>query len=249
MKRVRARDTPECVANITAWNSNELTPALMGAELLLSGGSGVSTPDAAAFDITTDIFLAVVNARMKVWATGFNLAMVSKFNSTGNQRSYVLGVEATGKIRFLWSPDGTNTASFDSTAVLPVANGGRISFGAWLDVDNGAGGKTITFYTDTAGGTNWSQFDQQTTASTTSIFSSTAAVNVGALAGGSAFVPWSGRLDSVQIRAGNSGGTLVGNPLFSAQAVGTTSFADAQAKTWTLNAGSSIVPKYSIHAF
>lgn len=232
-----------------AAQSNELTGAISGTELLLSGGSGVSTPDAAAFDITGDIFLGAVNARMKVWATGFNLAVVSKFNSTGNQRSYVLGVEATGKIRLLWSADGTNTATFDSTAVLPVASGGRISFGAWLDVNNGAAGKTCTFYIDSAGGTNWTQFDQQTTASTTSIFSGSAAVNVGALAGGSAFAPWSGRLDAAQIRSGDSTGTLVGNPIFSNQAVGTTSFADAQAKTWTLNAGSLIVPKYSIHSF
>src|SRR5690606_29543555 len=109
-----------------------------------------------------------------------------------------------------------------------------------LDVDNGAGGYTVTFYTaDTIAGP-WTQLGDPTvtTGGTTSVFDSTAPVEVGSvddIAGDA--IP--GKYIAFELRDGIDG-TLVASPDFSAQAPGTTSFDDAQGNTWTVGAGAAI---------
>jgi hypothetical protein len=110
---------------------------------------------------------------------------------------------------------------------------------AWritLDVNNGSGGYTVTFYRADSMDSTWEQIDQiVTTSGTTSIFSSTAVVELGDLASIAGNV-FAGVFYELQILNG-IGGTAVANPDFTAQTSGATSFADAAGRTWTFAGG------------
>lgn len=220
--------------------------------LNLTGASGsrVSTPDHASLDITTTDLSGAIElaAPVGLSSTSPGYEVWSKYVSSGNQRSWHLRLKTDGTLLLFWSADGTNVLQANSTAPIPRPQVGSVTVGWWLDVDNGAAGRTITFYAregDLAGllanlgtsvlGTAVVQ------AGTTSIFNSTAPVDIGDLSGTGdpAFV---GKVRRAQLRNGNlSTGTIVANPDFAAQAPGTTSFADSAGRTWTVNSPAEIV--------
>jgi hypothetical protein len=209
--------------------------------LELSGNTYASTPDATALDITSGI-----DIRMDAFLTNWlgasdglkTTALMSKLGSSTADKSWFLGVRSD-RLYFEWSADGVNVIGASSTVQPVIPANGRLSVRVTLDVDNGAGGRTITFYTAPSGTSGpWAQLgDPVVQSGTTSIFNSTAAVQVGAVPVGMTYP--SGRVHAVEIRDG-IGGTVVANPVFTAQTVGATSFADAAGRTWTLNAGAAI---------
>lgn len=230
-----------------------------------TGAIGVSTPDSGDLDIVGDIDIRF-DADLDSWREP--MLMVSKWTETGNQRSYSfeltsgpnsgpsvnpLAGAGPGLLRLVHSTDGTNAGrvAADSTVPVPVTEG-RLAVRATLDVDNGAAGKTWTFYTGT-GGVNgsWTQLGSPvTTAGTTSIFSGTGIGyilnnpgNGGALDPRFLSIVVRGRIYAAQIQSG-IGGTIRANPDFSLQTAGGTSFVDtslATAKTWTLVGAVSLV--------
>ncbi|MBA4865906.1 hypothetical protein H1V43_32095 [Streptomyces sp. PSKA54] len=210
----------------------------------LPGGSDYAeTPDTAVLDITGDLDVRL-DASFANWlppnGTGVNgtIEMIGKFGTTG-QKSWFLGAR-NGVLYFEWSPDGTNTLSASSTVapVIPGA-GGRLAVRATLDVNNGSGGNTVRFYTAETLDSPWTQLgDAVTQTGTTSIFNSTAGLRVGN-ATSFLFVPPTGHVHQAEVRSGLSG-TVVANPDFTAQPVGTTSFTDGAGRTWTLNGNAAI---------
>lgn len=167
--------------------------------LYLPGAAGnyASVPDAVALDIVGDIDVRAAVA-LSVWTPAVASAVLSKWTGTGDQRSWNFRVEATtGLLRFQWSPDGTagGVISADSTAAPTVSNRGLLLIRATLDADNGAAGNTVTFYTkpstarnalaELRSGAGWTQLgDPVVTGTATSIFSSSAGVNFGAINAG-----------------------------------------------------------------
>lgn len=216
---------------------NEGTPFL---ELPGAAADYALTADNAALDITGDIDVRV-DAQLTNWlGADDGLAtteLASKFNSSAN-RSWFLGVRSN-RLYFEWSVDGASVLSASSTVTPVIPPNGRLAVRATLDVNNGAGGRTITFYTAPSGvnGT-WTQLgDPVVQAGTTSIFSSNAEVRAGSIS--VAMTPPVGRFYALQIRNGIAG-TVVANPDFTAQSVGATSFADSAGRTWTFNGAASI---------
>lgn len=205
----------------------------------LPGGTGdkSSTPDAAALDITGDID---VRAEMFLldWNTTSDTEVMGKYTESGNQRSWLLSVDTGGFLKLSWSANGTTVLT--ATATSSLANNGRsrMAVRATLDVNNGAGGKTVTFYTaDSMSGT-WTQLGNAvTTATTTAVYSSTAALEIGDVS--TAATAMTGRVYKAEVRDG-IGGTAVANPDFTLQTVGASSFADAAGRTWTQAASASI---------
>lgn len=118
-------------------------------------GNYVTTPDANEFDITGDIDIRACVALAK-WVPGATVSAVRKFGNPG-QRSYVMGVGATGTIRGNWSivGDGSGFITVDSD-VLGFSDGSKNWIRMTLDVDNGAGGYTVTFY-KSDNGVVWTQ--------------------------------------------------------------------------------------------
>lgn len=208
----------------------------------------VSTADKAVLDITGDI-----DVRCDIWPaampgggrTGYML--MSKYNTVGDQRSWALMLEYDRTLRLYWSSAGTvaTLLSATSTAAVNFA-GGRKAVRATLDVNNGAGGNTVTFYTaDTISG-SWTMLGSAVVAAgTTSIFSSSANLHVGAIvnsSGGvtsftSAVIPFQGRCYRAQVYNG-IGGTLRADADFGAQDLNAESWSDGLStpNTWTVNA-------------
>ncbi|MGW8326468.1 hypothetical protein ACWGLE_01030 [Streptomyces sp. NPDC055897] len=203
-------------------------------------GQGASTPDAAALDITGDLDVRI-DATLSNWSTfGITPAvdLCGKYNTGGNQRSWFFQ-QRNGCPYLEWSTDGATVVQAAGSVSPPTPVGGRSAWRATLDVNNGSGGWTVTFYTAPTIAGPWTQLEQiATTSGTTSIFNSTTVLTVG---DGSnlAFAKASGSIHAFQLRNG-IGGTLVANPDFTAQTPGTTSFVDSTGKTWTLRASTTI---------
>ncbi|MFM9604246.1 hypothetical protein [Streptomyces turgidiscabies] len=200
-----------------------------------------STPDTAALDITGDIDVRV-DAQLTNWldaADGLRTTeLMGKLGSSSSDKSWFFGVRSN-RLYFEWSADGTSVLSASSTVRPVVPPDGRLAVRATLDVNNGAGGRTITFYTSRTGlsGT-WTQLgDPVVQAGTTSIFNSTAAVRIGMVPVAMTYA--AGRVQAVEIRNGIAG-SVVANPDFTAQTIGASSFADSAGRTWTMNGTAAI---------
>lgn len=213
-----------------------------------SAAEYVSTTDKAVLDITGDL-----DVRVHLWPdampggglTGYMLA--SKYNTISNQRSWAFMLESDNTLRLYWSTSGTSATllSATSTAAVDFA-GGPLAVRATIDVNNGAAGKTVTFYTSDSVSGSWTILGSAvTTAGTTSIFSSTAPVQVGVVENSdgdvtvfaSDVVPVRGRVYRMQLYSGIAG-TLVADMNATAQTLGDTSWSDGLGtpNTWTVTA-------------
>jgi hypothetical protein len=210
--------------------------------VLLPGASGdyVSTPDAAALDITGDIDLRV-RVALDDWTPAAESTLIAKYTATGNQRSYALAVTATGALIFRWSEDGTVEKSETSSATLGLAAGATTWVRATLDADVGGTDATVTFYTSDDGSTWTALGAAQANGATTSIFASTAVLELGSQTGGTVNVA-AGKIFEAQVLSG-IGGTSVAAPVASASADGVT---DATPLTWTVN-GNAYISSHTVH--
>lgn len=215
-----------------------------GDNVLLSPGvhqrDRVDTPDSAVLSVTGDIDIRI-DLTVHNWH-GVDLA--AKYLTTGDQRSWVLVILTTGEMQLLWSPDGTLASRFALTSTVPVPpTPGRQALRVTLDVDNGATGHTATFYTAPDMTGPWTQLGEAVTGSgITSIFDSTADVEVGEVAGitGSGV---DGRIHAFELRDGIDG-IRVASPDFSVPAAGSESFFDGQGNTWTVRGEAQITNRW-----
>lgn len=223
--------------------------------LHLPGGAldNASTPDAAVLDITGDIDLICCVA-LDDWTPptglGSGYALIAKWVATGSQASYQLRIAADGYPQIFWSVTGSGALGFFlsaiSTVVAPASNGEMLWIRATLDVNNGMGGYTATFYTaDYAANTaladiTWTVLDTVTTTSgTTSIFSSTSALEIGSANSGVAFLT-DGDIYRAQVYQ-NIGGTLRADFYANDAAAGApTVVSAATGETYTLGGASAI---------
>jgi len=219
----------------------EMLSVLSQHALLLPGTSGAyaSTPDHASLDIVGDIDIRVEYVDSYALTALPTRAWVSKYLSTGNQRSYMLRHNGGTAVKeLLWTTGGISSVSPNgSVAGALVNNPGAAR--CTLEV-NVASQYRVTWYTASSRNGPWTQVQQQTLgAAATSIFSGSALLLVGAASDGTVD-PFKGRITYAEVRSG-VGGTIVANPDFSAQAPGTTSFADSTGKTWTINGTAQVV--------
>lgn|SRR5512139_148895 len=210
--------------------------------VLLPGASGdyVSTPDAAALDITGDIDLRV-RVAMDDWTPAAESTLIAKYTASGNQRSYALAVTAAGALIFRWSEDGTVEKSETSSAATGFTDGSTHWVRATLDADVGGTDATVTFYTSEDGSTWTALGAAQANGATTSIFASTAVLELGAQTGGTVN-RLAGKIFRAQVLSG-IGGTSVAAPIASASS---NSVTDATPRTWTVN-GNALVSSHTEH--
>lgn len=111
---------------------------------------------------------------------------------------------------------------------------------AALDVNDGAGGHIVRMYWAPSLAGPWTQFAGNISiVGTTSVYSGTAPLIVAPTSSTvTPAISLNGRVHGAEVY--NSAGTLVASPDFTAQSVGTTSFADNTGKTWTVNGGAEI---------
>jgi hypothetical protein len=220
-----------------------LTIGLQGAStrLHLPGTKGdvIDTPDSATTSITGDIEVRV-DAHVVLYRPTSSY-WVSKWVSSGDQRSWLVRAQSTGTLRWYWTADGVTQLSATST-VPPETSTGRLAIAVTHDVDNGAGGNTVRFWTAPSMAGPWSELgDPVVTAGTTSLYDSTAPTEIG---GASQLLsPDSlGILYGWEIWSGiaAAGGTLVSGMDLSGQTPGAGTVSDGT-RTWTLQGGTSLV--------
>jgi hypothetical protein len=109
-----------------------------------------------------------------------------------------------------------------------------------LDVNNGASGHTVTWYTSTTIGGTWTALGSPVVvAGTTSIKTNDARLRVGGNPGDGTHIPLPGKVYAFELRNGIAG-TVVANPAFNAQAAGATGFTDGAGRVWTIGTGGRI---------
>ncbi|MFE2559901.1 hypothetical protein ACFXGT_28525, partial [Streptomyces sp. NPDC059352] len=208
--------------------------------------SGASTPDAAALDISGDIDIRL-DATLDSWVTPAGtqpVDLAGKFTTAGNQRSWMLQ-QRSGKIYLEWSPDGTTTIGAQSTVAPALPPSRRMAWRATLDVNNGSGGWTATFYTAETLAGPWTQLGAPVTgAGVTSIFNSTTSLKVGD-ATNLGYAKPSGQIHALELRNGIVG-TLVASPDFTAQTPGAATVTDSTGKVWTMAANGSISNRHVV---
>ncbi len=215
-----------------------------GSYVSLPGTSGnyASTPDAAQLDVLGDISL-MAYLSLADWTPAANANILGKNVATGNQRSYILGVVPTGKLRINWTTDGINNIEVQSTVAPTITDGSPLAIMATLDVDNGSVGNTATFYTSPDGSV-WTMLGTPViTAGVTSIFSSTAPLEVGSVNVGTAGL-FAGKVYRAQVYNGLYFGTKTLVADFNPRATtrGRTTFTDSTGLPWTINGTATINP-------
>ncbi|WP_228974941.1 hypothetical protein [Streptomyces sp. DH12] len=206
-------------------------------------GGRATTPDTAALDITGDIDVRI-ELEPETWAgapyaaDGYEL--MGKYNAATNQRSWRLLMMENGLIQFAYSTDGTNFIPWQCDP-LPLAPGQRAAVRVTMDVDNGAGGHVLTFYYAPTIAGPWTQHYRLVNSGVTSIFASTAPLEVGDISS-IGFGMVARRVYAAEVRNGIAG-TVVANPVFTSQVPGATSFADGVGRTWTVGGGASLTDR------
>jgi hypothetical protein len=151
-----------------------------GGFLELPGASGdyASTPDSAALSVTGDIDIQCL-AAMDDWTPAALECLVGKWSS--GLLSYVLRVDTDGTLKVSASANGSTTVNASSTAATGVTDGAKQWVRVTIDVDNGASGWDAKFYMGGTGATPaWVQLGTTvTTGTATSIFDSTALLELG----------------------------------------------------------------------
>jgi hypothetical protein len=160
-----------------------------------TAGNAITVPNEAGFRNTADKTviwtMAVPDTTPAAVAT-----VASLYNTTGNQRAWLIQLAPSGAIRWQWSEDGTNFAPPNgdlvdfTTATLPILGidpGEFASFKIEFDAVNGTGGNTATLFLLDPDGVTWNQVAIDTDdANPSSVFASTAQLVLGGISAGTA---------------------------------------------------------------
>lgn len=211
------------------------TPIRLGVKLgqtrvLQDPGAYWSTPDVAALDITGDIDLRV-DIDPPSWRPS-----ASCYVGLLKDGAYGLFITPDGYLCLQWWTAAATSVFRTSTVPLPQLVG-RMAVRATLDVDNGAGGHTVRFYTaPDLFPTSYTQLgDPVTTAGVTAIFASTGALR-------SVCTTELGTVAHYGLSVRNGiAGTVVASPNFKGRSEGLTSFTDTFGRAWSVAAGTAPV--------
>lgn len=223
------------------------TPILVSVEtgdrfLDVPGAGDARVSDNAQISITGDIDVRF-DATLRDWTgKGGSTEVLGKYLITGNQRSWMVQIVG-GRLGWRWSADGSNDSVVSSTVPLVADPGGRLAVRITHDVNDGAGGNVVTFYTAPTIDGPWTPLgDPVTSSGTTSIFDSTADLRAGDV--GTSFANPVGKIWAVQVFDGING-TVAADVDFRVQDDGDTSFTDDAGLTWTVAGGASVNNQYN----
>jgi hypothetical protein len=199
-------------------------------------GNNLVTPDAASLDITGDLDLRAYVA-LDDWTPSSGPTFISKDASSGTQTSFTWQMLSNGRLYFTWSPNGTSQTSITSTVAPTISDGSPLWIRVTFDVDNGASGNDVKFWTSNDG-TTWTQLGTTvTTAGVASIFSGTGQVTLGSTANTGAAL--TGKIYRAQILNGIDGTTVLDVDTSVITTGAATSFTAVTGQTVTINRSTS----------
>jgi hypothetical protein len=225
------------------WVEVQRVDCPVGGYLTLPGSfeSYASAPD-TGFALT-DLQVTITAGRDDDWRPATVETLASHYDGDLNLRSWLVNIAAeTGIPALTWSEDGTLTTTVAATERVPVDPFGVIRLRVILDVDDGAGGYTVTFQSRETDEAEWAQLGEVTTgAGTTSLFDASAVeYMVGAWSdAGAPAERFIGRVYSVEVRDGATGAVRL-SPDFTNHLDGTREFSDAQGNLWTVYGAAAI---------
>lgn len=150
-------------------------------------GNFLSCPSSAANTIVGDLAI-VVKVALNDWTPPTQRDLASKWKNGGATYAYEFRVSAaTGLLLFQWSANGAAAvAAVQSTVAPVVADGTPLYVAVSFDVDNGALGNDVKFWTSASGAPgSWAQLGATvTTAGVTSIFAANTLFEIGSWNGG-----------------------------------------------------------------
>jgi hypothetical protein len=202
----------------------------------LSGASGnnMSVADNPPLDVVGDIDIQIKVA-MDDWTPS---AVNDLFGKTGvSADAYRLRLLTTGVLRFIWTNSSAAATTVDSTVATGITDGVTKWVRVTLDVDNGASGKDVKFFTSDDG-TNWTQLGSTvTTAGVTDIRATTANLFIGSYYDGT--VPSKGKFFRAIIKNGIDGTTVLDANAAVITLPSQTTFTDSSSNAYTVTINKS----------
>ncbi|WP_230536476.1 hypothetical protein [Streptomyces sp. OUCMDZ-3434] len=152
---------------------------------------------------------------------------------------WMVTINQTGTPVLYWrSPAGSNSRA--ATEPLPYSSGQRFALRVTLDIDNGSGGHSVTFWRAPSLDGPWSVLGQPFVGTGTTSIAQTGEVPLDL--GSIARITWptaAGRYYRAEMRNGIDG-TVVAAPDFRALQPGATSWTDSAGRSWSLMDGAEI---------
>lgn len=169
------------------------------------------TADKASLDITGDIDIRIEFSPTHL--RGRAQVLASKYLTTSTNRSWLLVTTNDGNLRLYTSTDGTFAGVISNTTTATIAEDTvRIAVRVTLDVNNGAAGKTYTWYTADSIAGPWTTLETNVVAGTTTISAGAANLALGASSDGqrgiTGFDLFAGKIHALEVYNGIAG-TLV----------------------------------------
>lgn len=160
-------------------------------------GNTMSIPDAAVPQPASDIDIAI-DLSCDDWTPAADMGFVAKYGNAP-QRTFRFELSTGGSLKIETSTDGTAVIGHLATVPTGFVDGSRHWVRAVVDVDNGAAGHDVKFYSSTDG-VAWTQMGATvTTAGVISLFDSTSSWELGGRGTNPSFT---GNIYQVQIRDG-----------------------------------------------
>lgn len=171
-------------------------------------GNWLSTPSAtgSATAIAGDITI-VAKVEADDWTPGTAICIGGKWSATGNQRSYRLDIDSSGRLVWFWSTTGADNPSATSSAIPGIADGQAKWVGITFDVDDGAGNHVTRFWVSDDNVT-FSLFSTITQAGVVAIFKSSADVQIGGRDDGANGM-FDGKIMAFRIHSAIGGGGVI----------------------------------------
>ena len=214
-----------------------------------TGTAGLMLGASATASIVSNLVVEVRAGRDDGWHPATDQTLVSRWDETGDQRGWRLGLDAdgggdeslAGQPFLAWSTDGTaagETIVYAGDRV-PIDAFGNTTLRAYLELDDGTGNWRVSFAA-LDDQDEWADFGEVTTGSpATSIFESSADIAVGAHSAGTG-EPFEGRVYTMAVRNSPDGPPLAA-PDFTVHLGGTTEFEGDAGSIWTIYAPAAIV--------
>lgn len=163
-----------------------------------AGSQTLTAPDAAYVGADLDVRVLVA---MDDWTPAGESIVAAHYVNTGNQRRWAFGLQSgsTGRLTVYYSTDGSSNTQVTSSAATGFTDGAARWIRVTIDVDNGAAGRDIKFWTSTDGVT-WTQLGTTTTTATAiTLFDSSALFQLGARSGTALTSSMAGVVYGVQV--------------------------------------------------
>ncbi len=208
-----------------------------------AAGEYAVAPDNAAIDIVGDIDI-IAKAAANDWTPALDRVFISKFETTDNQRSWRFGLVATtGRLRLVYSVNGTAEITSSSTVSPVVVDGADLWVRVTVDVDDGGGNHVVTFYTS-ADGSIWTMLGTAvTTAGVIALYSSTAALAVGGYSTG-ALGTFDGKIYYTEVKSGIAGTSVAKFDARTARSGALNLFSSSTGETYRMYGGAAIAGTY-----